>query len=67
MPDFSEYHELKEDELPLANAMNAAWWINPNAKLRRMGQPVINDPLMDVPWAPAGVLPISMMDSDLVE
>jgi len=62
-PDFSDVPELQQDMAQMATTLSVAWWITPNEKNRIMGKPEINDPLMDVPWIPTGITPLTDVDN----
>lgn len=57
--DFTCLPEFKKDIAALITAFQSAWWIPPNQKLMELGYDPSPDPLMNEPWVPQGVMPLS--------
>lgn len=62
--DYSEVQELQADMVKKVEWMTKAW-CSPNAILEATGQKPVNNPLMDEPWVPMGVIPLSQATEDL--
>ena len=57
--DLSGYPELQEDLKVQADALDRLWFMTPNQKLIHIGFPESSAPLMDIPWAPTNLIPIT--------
>ena len=57
--DQSVIPELQEDLQTQVAQLAGAWWLTPNQRLEIMGWDVSTEPLMDIQWIPAGLIPIN--------
>ena len=57
--DQSIIPELQDDLQTQVAQLAGAWWLTPNQRLEIMGWDVSTEPLMDVQWVPAGLVPIN--------
>ena len=57
--DQSVIPELQDDLQTQVAQLAGAWWLTPNQRLEIMGWDVSTEPLMDVQWIPAGLVPIN--------
>lgn len=62
--DYSELPEMQADMAALTTWLKEAWWITPNQKLDMQGYEKSTDPLMDEPWVPSGLTPMSQVGGD---
>lgn len=54
------FYEIKEDEKALVETLVPAWWLTPNRRLERMGEPTSEDPLMDEIYIPQNLMPLGI-------
>jgi len=57
--DQSVIPELQEDLQTQVAQLAGAWWLTPNQRLEIMGWDISTEPLMDIQWIPAGLIPIN--------
>ncbi len=57
--DTSVIPELQDDLKKQVDQLQNAWWITPNQRLEVMGWDASPEPLMNVQWIPAGLVPIN--------
>lgn len=57
--DFSGLPEMKKDVAALITALAGAWYISPNQKLIELGYDPSPNTLLNEPWVPAGISPLS--------
>lgn len=62
--DYSELPELQDDMASLTTWLKDAYWIYPNEKRELQGYETSTDPLMDEPWVPSGLTPLSQLQGD---
>ena len=62
--DYSELPELQDDMASLTEWLLKAYWIYPNEKRELQGYETSTDPLMDEPWVPSGLTPLSQLQGD---
>lgn len=62
--DYSELPELQADMKALTEWLKEAWWIYPNEKRELQGYEKSTDPLMDEPWVPQNLTPMSQLQGD---
>lgn len=62
--DYSELPELQADMKALTEWLKEAWWIYPNEKRDLQGYEKSTDPLMDEPWVPQNLVPMSQLQDD---
>lgn len=56
--DISHFDELQQNLKETVDALNTAWWISPNEKLKQMGREVSKDALMDKVYIPSSLVPL---------
>jgi HK97 family phage portal protein len=62
--DYSELPELQDDMKSLTEWLKEAYWITPNEKRELQGYETLATDLMDEPWMPNGLTPISQVGGD---
>ena len=62
--DYTELPEMQKDMKSLTEWLKEAWWITPNEKRELQGYEVLADDLMDEPWVPNNLTPISQANGD---
>lgn len=65
--DQSVIPELQEDLATQVTGLQNAWWLTPNQRLEIMGWDQSPDPLMNVQWIPAGLIPINETGIDAAQ
>jgi HK97 family phage portal protein len=62
--DFTELPEMQQDMKLLTEWLKEAWWITPNEKRELQGYEKLTEELMDEPWVPQGLAPLSQSSDD---
>jgi len=65
--DQSVIPELQEDLATQVTGLQNAWWLTPNQRLEIMGWDQSTEPLMNIQWIPAGLIPINETGIDSVQ
>lgn len=65
--DQSVIPELQEDLATQVTGLQNAWWLTPNQRLEIMGWDQSAEPLMNIQWIPAGLIPINETGIDQVQ
>lgn len=62
--DYTELPEMQKDMASLTEWLLKAYWITPNEKRELQGYEVLAEDLMDEPWMPTGLTPLSQAGGD---
>lgn len=62
--DCTELPEMRKSLAAMVEALSKLWMVSPNRLLIMLGYEPVNNPLMDEPWVPNNITPLSEMGGD---